>query len=305
MKSFWAPAAVCLVGFVAACGGADDEDAADADASDDGATGGSSSSGGQGAGGLVPPSGGQPGAGGGANGGSGGSFETGPCPSQAVRPEFSLRWEDEFDTLDEGGGARWTIMEHTFYENLAQFSRDAVRTEDGYLKLRLTEQQTGEKDYRGGEVRTNETFHYGRFDTCVRWGKGGGVIGSFFTYLYNPWNEIDIEYLGGNPVGIQYNIIWDPGGGNVYDPFFDNLGGDPADDFHQYSMEWTPGMIRFFVDGILRHTENEASAAAITEPSTLRMNLWASWTDFAGTFDPGAIPTESWYDWVRVYSYNP
>lgn len=305
MKSVCAPLALCFVSFAAACGGTADVDGEE-DAGADGATGGSENKGGEGSGGEQEPSGGAPHSGGQPDTGSGGAYEPGPCPSQVVSPEFTLLWEDEFDSLDEGNGARWTIMEHTFHENLAQFSRDAVRAEDGYLKLFLTQQQTGEKEYRGGEIRTNESFQYGRFDTCVRWGKGGGVIGSFFTYLYEPWNEIDIEYLGGNPVGIQYNIIYNPSGeGNVYDPFFDDLGGDPADDFHQYSMEWTPGQIRFYVDGILRHTENEASAAAITEASTLRMNLWASWTDFAGTFDPGAIPTESWYDWVRVYSYTP
>jgi beta-glucanase (GH16 family) len=160
------------------------------------------------------------------------------------------------------------------------------------------------RQYRGGEVRTNDEFQYGRFDTCVRWGKGSGVVASFFTYVFGPWNEIDIEYLGGNPVGIQYNIIWDEGGGNQYDPQFDPLGLDPADAFHQYSMEWVPGEVRFYVDGQLRHTENGNSASKITRSTTLRMNLWASWTGFAGDFDPGAIPTESWYDWVRVYDYN-
>src|SRR5690606_12372550 len=129
-----------------------------------------------------------------------------------------------------------------------------------------------------------------------------GVVGSFFTYRYSRWNEIDVEYLGGNPVGIQYNLIFNPPGteGNPtpqYDPHFDPLGLDPADDFHHYSFEWTPGMVRFYVDGELRHTATGASADALTEMCTLRMNIWASWTGFAGDFDPGAAPTESWYDW--------
>jgi beta-glucanase (GH16 family) len=221
-----------------------------------------------------------------------------------VSSEFTLRWEDQFDSLDTG---RWVKMDHTFGINLARFNPNNAVTEEGYLKLRLTNDPSGDGDtykpYAGGEVRTEEEFQYGRFDTCARWGKGFGVVGSFFTYRYQPWNEIDIEYLGFNNVGVQYNIIWNGGGST--DPQFDPLGVDLADDFHQYSIEWVPGQIRFYVDGQLRHTESEGSAQAITEPSTLRMNLWTSNDGFAGGgHDPGAIPTESWYDWVRVYDYN-
>jgi hypothetical protein len=237
---------------------------------------------------------------GGSDPGSGGGTHVGPCPAQPVEAPFTLLWEDEFDSFD---GGRWQMMSHTFHENLAQFSPQNVDVEGGYMKLRFTAEPTGDRDYRGAEVRTHQEFQYGRFDTCARFGRGGGVVGSFFTYRFGPWNEIDIEYLGGNPVGIQYNIIFDPG--PQYDPEFDPLGYDPADDFHHYSFEWTPGVVRFYVDGQLRHTESGASAQAITELSTLRMNIWASWTGFAGDFEPNSAPTESWYDWVRVYDYNP
>src|SRR5690606_22097593 len=143
-------------------------------------------------------------------------------------PQFNLKWEDNFDSWD---GGRWSKMTHTFDINLVQFTEEQVVVEDGYLKLKLVNQPAGDRQYQGGEVRTGNDFLYGRFDTCVRWGKGSGVVASFFTYIYNEenehtWNEIDIEYLGGNNVGVQYNLIWRdaPQEGNQYDPHFDNLG---------------------------------------------------------------------------------
>lgn len=245
-----------------------------------------------------------------ASGGSVGQEEPvddGACTSGSVDSRFKLKWQDDFDTFDE---ARWKKNTHTFPENLAQFAEDAVVTEDGYLKLHLTRQQTGDKQFRGGEVMTREEFQYGRFDVCARWGEGRGVVGSFFTYVYGPWNEIDIEYLGVNPVGVQYNLIWDHGEGTGlnYKPHFDPTMWNGADAFHHYAFEWTPGEVKFFVDGELRHIENGADAAALTRAVTLRMNLWPTNEQFAAGpqgFDESAAPTESWYDWVRVYDYAP
>lgn len=253
-----------------------------------------------------------PGSGGnGETGGTGGDITAGPCPAQPLDPKFTLRWEDNFDSFDD---SRWQKRDHSFAENLARFNFDNAVAEEGYLKLRLTNDPSGDGDnykaYAGAEVMTTDTFQYGRFDTCAKWGDGFGIVASFFTYADGEWNEIDIEYLGYNPVGIQYNLIWDTNPGQdrnlAYDPYFDVLGVDAADDFHQYSVEWVPGELRFYVDGMLRHIESEASAVAIDSPTTLRMNLWISDTEFAGNgHDPGAVPSETLYDWVRVYDYTP
>ncbi len=196
----------------------------------------------------------------------------GPCNAGTVDPAFQLLWEDQFDSFD---GGRWEKMSHSFDINLSQFSPDAVVTEDGYLKLRLTNDQTGDRQYRGGEVKTTQDFQYGRFDTCARWGGGGGVVGSFFTYVFGPWNEIDIEYLGGQKA-IQYNLIWDngPDTPRQYQPHYDS-GTEQltsTTEFHHYAFEWTPGSVKFYIDGQLRHTESGSEAAQLTRAASLRMN---------------------------------
>jgi subtilase family serine protease len=68
-------------------------------------------------------------------------------------------------------------------------------------------------------------------------------------------------------------------------------------------MEWVANEVRFYIDGQLRVTHTDG-ATQVAENSTLRMNLWPTNTGFAGSFDPSAVPTESWYDYIRVYDYN-
>ena len=58
-------------------------------------------------------------------------------------------------------------------------------------------------DYRSGEVKTTETFTYGRFSTRIQGSGKPGTVGSFFAHLNGSnWtqdedalNEIDLEIV--------------------------------------------------------------------------------------------------------------
>ena len=71
-------------------------------------------------------------------------------------------------------------------------------------------------NYSSGEVKTNETFTYGRFSTRIQGAGKPGTVTSFFTYWDGPkwsqqgWNEIDVEIVPSiyaNPMSM--NIIWE------------------------------------------------------------------------------------------------
>ena len=71
-------------------------------------------------------------------------------------------------------------------------------------------------NYRSGEVRSFETFSYGRFSTRIQGSGKPGTVGSFFTYWTGPnwsvegWNEIDVEIVPSiydDPMSM--NIIWE------------------------------------------------------------------------------------------------
>ena len=69
------------------------------------------------------------------------------------------------------------------------------------------------QQYFGGELRTKDSFLYGRFEARLKSAQGDGLVSSFFTYqdeLINGghiWNEIDIELLGRFPNVVDMNVI--------------------------------------------------------------------------------------------------
>ena len=72
--------------------------------------------------------------------------------------------------------------------------------------------------YRSGEVKTWETFQYGRFETRMLASTAPGTVSSFFTYFDGPnwseaeWNEIDVEITPSSATnGFSRNLIYGNG----------------------------------------------------------------------------------------------
>lgn len=261
-----------------------------------GGGGGASGNGGTGGGG---------GAGGNAVGGGGAGGSAGTGGSAAVDPHYKLLWRDDFDSFDAN---RWTKQTHTFAENLARFSANNVVVEGGLLKLKVTKVQNGDKAYSAAEVATKDLFTFGRFVGHIKFCAGSGMVSSLFTYkddVNQSWQEIDIEHLGNLPKSVQYNLISGNLNNRVYQPKVVTFTWSPPQEFHDYSIEWQPDGVTFFVDGVQKHHDVQAT---LKDPARLHMNAWPtdnSVTMFAGTFDPNAVPCEAQYDWIETYSYTP
>jgi beta-glucanase (GH16 family) len=79
----------------------------------------------------------------------------------------------------------------------------------------------------------------------------------------------------------------------------------PPLEFHDYTIEWAPDGVTFFVDGAKTHHDTQVT---LKDPARLHMNAWPTnnaVTTFAGNFDANAVPCEAQYDWVEAYSYTP
>lgn len=225
---------------------------------------------------------------------------------------FVLLWQDDFDSFDE---SRWNRHDHTFPENAAYFSHDNVVVEAGKLILHLTAKadydpnNEHDRPYLGAEVSTKELFKHVRITARIKFARGQGVVSSLFTYSDNAgvfWNEIDVEYLGYKDQEVQYNLITSNCGTCGSDrsavPYPDFLGIAPYADFHEYEVTWTPAGVSFQVDHLPRWSR---SVPNLDADMRIRMNVWptSGLDPFAGTLDPGAIPTFAEYDWVRVEQY--
>ncbi len=223
---------------------------------------------------------------------------------------FAFAWEDQFDTLDT---SRWALQTHSWDGNLAQFSTTNASVQGGILSLNLTATpEDASKPYRGVEYRSRDTLTYGRVEARARFAKGSAVVSSL-VLLYTPWppddwNELDIECLGQSSDEVQFNHMInippaDPISGHQQYPELKSLGFDPTLDFHIYTIEWLPGVARFFVDGNLQHEATEEMNRMVL-PQNILLTIWA--TDaagWAGPVDATTAPTSAEFDWIRVYDY--
>ena len=164
------------------------------------------------------------------------------------------------------------------------------------------------KSYKGAELRTNETFTYGRFEVRYKPPVGDGFLASFFTYhdftngIQN-WNEIDLEIMGRYSDNIQFNTIT-PGQTNheshQYVPFNPHLG------FHTYGFEWTPDYVAWFVDGEELYRQTGDHIQTLIHEQKLMMNIWIpEYENWAGVWNPKLLPKFAYYDWVSYASYTP
>ena len=166
------------------------------------------------------------------------------------------------------------------------------------------------KPYRGGELRTINTYRYGRYEVRMKSALGSGVVSSFFTYRdywadgYTStqyWNEIDLEWLGNHDDKVQTNLIiqngWDL-------PDLINLDFNPHEDFHTYAIEWTPDYVAFFVDEQMIRWVDNFYADSLYHYQKIMMNIWQpTWVDWVGEFDEDILPVYAYYDWVKYYAY--
>lgn len=256
---------------------------------------------------------------------------------------LTLVWNDEFDsdTLDttkwafqygtgsEYGLDGWGNSELQYYTD----REDNVRIEDGKLIITAVKE---EKPYQGmpytsARLRTvtdDETLFsttYGRIEARIRMPQGEGLWPAFWMLpvdetIYGGWaasGEIDImEAKGRLPEGVggtlHYGKVWP---GNTYksqDYSFPE--GTDITDFHVYSLEWEPGVMRWYVDDACYFTmdkwfsQGKEGAVEYTRPAPFDVPFYILLNlAVGGTFDPEAdveladFPASMEVDFVRVY----
>lgn len=144
---------------------------------------------------------------------------------------------------------------------------------DGSMKLTID--SDGENivpPYSGAEFRSREFYGYGMYEVVMKPIKNDGVVSSFFTYTGpsddNPWDEIDIEFLGKDTTKVQFNYFTNSRGNHEY--LYD-LGFDASEEFHTYGFDWQEGSITWYVDGEAVYTATENIPST---PGKIMMNVW-------------------------------
>lgn len=276
---------------------------------------------------------------------------------QVIYPSkiWNLTWSDEFDgtgsNLDKNNNldlSKWSYQEGNGAEyNVAgwgnneqeYYTRDNIQVEDGTLKITAKKEERGGVPYTSGRIwtmaddRVTALFSqtYGRIEAKIKMpGKEGsqGLWPAFWMLPvdceYGSWplsGEIDImEARGREPDRVDGTIHFGqpyPNNQASSRPYIWEEGTGSINDYHVYSIEWAPGEIRWYVDGVLFYTENSwyslsdensvdfAYPAPFDQEFYIILNLAVGGTyDNNRIPDNSVMPAEMLVDYVRAYEYT-
>ena len=171
------------------------------------------------------------------------------------------------------------------------WSRDNTVIKDGIMNMSVTK---GTDKFYGAEYRSSTRYSYGYYSVCMKAAKCSGVVSSFFTYTNNPWDEIDIEFLGNDTTKVQLNYYTSSKGGPAYHY---SLGFDASEDFHEYGFDWQEDSLTWYVDGKAVY---RATAEIPVTDTQIMMNVWncIGHDEWTGPLDESSLPATAQYKWV-------
>ncbi|MDQ1294126.1 MAG: hypothetical protein QG608_2009 [Actinomycetota bacterium] len=252
-------------------------------------------------------------------------------PGESNAAAASTVWADEFDgpagSAPDSKKWRSEVKGDGFGNNELQYytgSTDNIAL-DGQGNLVITAKKgnpsglqcwNGPCQYTSGKLTTASTFTrtYGHFEARIKIPRGQGIWPAFWM-LGNDigsagWpksGEIDIMENVGKEPGKVHGSLHGPGysGGNPLTGTYTLPQGKAlADDFHVYSVDWSPGLVVWKIDGTEYSRKTTADAGSnkwvFDHPFFMMLNLavggnWPGSPDASTTF-----PQRMVIDYVRV-----
>ncbi len=242
---------------------------------------------------------------------------------------YTLKWEDNFDESDlnrnywnvELHDPGWVNEEWQSYVD----SSENIYIEDGSLVLKPVKKvdENGNATYTSGRVNTQgkRDFTYGLFEARVKVPTGKGYLPAFWLMatdenLYGQWprcGEIDIMEVMGDSTDTAHGTVHYGNPHSQSQGTYKLTEGTFADEYHTFALEWEPGRLRWYIDGMLYHEENDWHSttegqgtvtypAPFDQPFYVILNLaiggsWVGYPDETTTFEDQAYVI----DYVKVY----
>ena len=264
------------------------------------------------------------------SGSSSSQTPSGLTEAELLKQGYKLKWKDDFngDSLNE---ADWNVETHEPGWVNSEWqayvdSADNIQVKDGKLLLKpiKTVDKDGNASYTSGRINTQgrHDFKYGYFECRAKVPTGKGYLPAFWMMptdenLYGQWpkcGEIDIMEVMGQETNKAYGTI------HYGEPHAQSQGtysvsaaDNFADNYHTYAVDWEPGKITWYIDGIKYHEESDwfsakenqgtvAYPAPFDQPFYMILNLavggsWVGYPDDTTTYDD----QEYAIDYVKVY----
>lgn len=258
-------------------------------------------------------------------------FEVYPsAEAEEVNSKWVLTWSDEFDGesvdltkwthmigdgTDYGQQPGWGNNERQFYTDDPANSGIIIDDEgNSVLFIEAKMMNVGESEYTSAKLTTENLFtiRFGRIEARIKLPYSQGIWPAFWMLGSNKpqigWpgcGEIDImEMLGGAEETVYGNIHYV----NADHEHDEDLGfsildeGKYSDDYHIYSIEWSPGNIKWLVDGEYFHEiEITTDMKEYLRSHFLILNVavggyWPGYPDETSVF-----PQRMYVDYIRIY----
>jgi beta-glucanase (GH16 family) len=241
-----------------------------------------------------------------------------------------LSWSDEFADpggsppdptkwVAETGGGGWGNQELQYYTS----RRENVRQEKGHLVIEARREPfTGldriSRNFTSARLKTQGLFsqQYGRFEARMKLPLGRGLWPAFWLLGDDlpsaGWpnsGEIDIMESKGSQPSTVSGALHGPGffGGQALVGYYSLPQSRFSDDFHVFSIEWGPKIIRYYVDAHLFQTRTPSDLPpsgrwVFDHPFFIVLNLAVGGGWPGNPDDSTEFPQRLVVDYVRVYS---
>ena len=246
--------------------------------------------------------------------------------SETPVPEgYHLVWEDNFDG-DSLSEEDWNYEAHEVgwvNHELQEYipSDEYAYVQDGMLVIQPV--KDGD-NYYSGRVNTQckQSLTYGRIEARIKVPEGKGFLPAFWMMpddedYYGQWpkcGEIDIMEVLGNDTSKLYGTIHFGEPTTQKQGTYELIDGDFSKEFHDFAIEWEPGIIRWYVDGVQYYEANDwftkvsgeeekPYPAPFDQPFHIILNV-AVGGDWPGDPDDSTIFDERaamYVDYVRMY----
>ena len=264
-----------------------------------------------------------------------------PTDPNAIDVEYTdLVWADEFDTSGKTAisatnwfhqtqlpaGGNWFNGEEQHYTN--RIENSFVENDNlNIVAIKESFTDQGEtKQFTSARLNSKFAFTYGRVDVRAKLPFGDGTWPAIWTLGKNinesgaywqtqgfgttSWpacGEIDVMEHGLGAVNHTSSALHTPSSSGATVNTASQVLSDVANNYHIYSMNWSPNQITFLVDGVGYYTYNPAIKDASTWPfdedQYILLNI--AMGGIAGTIDSGFTQSAMVIDYVRVYQDAP
>ncbi len=227
---------------------------------------------------------------------------------------WALTFSDEFDgqAVDT---EKWEVLnlKDSHNDEKQYYLPEQASIVDGVLRLTATHETHDGKDYRSARLESWFTQAYGRFEARAKIPTTKGLWPALWLLPRNVrWplgGEIDImEHGGSKPQQVVHAFHYADEAGKhdyVHHAYTtEQADGDPVqfpDEFHVYSVIWTPTEMVFYVDGVESYRVDKQQVPVPDTPMSIILNsAVGGWFD--GDPDETTVfPQHFDIDYVRVY----